>query len=193
MTPESVGLTKNSMVLGKHSGKHALRSKAEELGIDLTEEALERAFSRFKEVADKKKQIYDGDIEALLSKEALQVPKTYQMKSFVINSGNSITSTAVLEVVKEDKTIEKVARGDGPIDAAFQAIGKIVGKDLKLEDYQLHSVTEGMDALGDALVKISSNGKSYAGRGLSTDVIEASIHAYINAVNKMIYEENKVN
>lgn len=193
MTPESVGLTKNSMVLGKHSGKHALRSKAKELGFDLTEEALERAFNKFKEIADKKKRIYDGDIEALLSKEALQVPRTYQMKSFVINSGNGITSTAVVEVIKEDKTIEKVARGDGPIDAAFQAIGKIVGRNLKLEDYQLHSVSEGIDALGDAFVKITSNGKSYAGRGLSTDVIEASIHAYINAVNKMIYEENKTN
>ena len=193
MTPESIGLTKNSMVLGKHSGKHALRSKAQELGIDLSEEALERAFERFKIIADKKKQIYDGDIEALLSKEALQVPKTYQMKSFVINSGNSITSTAVIEAIKDDKVIEKVSRGDGPIDAAFRAIGKIVGKQMRLEDYQLHSVTEGMDALGDALVKISSNGKSYAGRGLSTDVIEASIHAYINAVNKMICEESKTN
>jgi 2-isopropylmalate synthase len=193
MTPESIGLTTSNMVLGKHSGKHALRNKAKELGFDLTEEALERAFVRFKELADKKKQIYDGDIEALLSKEALQVPKAYQMKSFVINSGNSITSTAVVAVTKDGKTIEKVARGDGPIDAAFQAIGKIVGKKLRLEDYQLHSVTEGMDALGDALVKISSNGKTYAGRGLSTDVIEASIHAYINAVNKMIYEENKTN
>ena len=87
----------------------------------------------------------------MLSKEALQVPKAYQMKSFVINSGNSITSTAVVAVTKDGKTIEKVARGDGPIDAAFQAIGKIVGKKLRLEDYQLHSVTEGMDALGDAL------------------------------------------
>nr|HPO04217.1 2-isopropylmalate synthase [Bacillota bacterium] len=121
MTPESIGLTKNSMVLGKHSGKHALRSKAQELGIDLSEEALERAFERFKIIADKKKQIYDGDIEALLSKEALQVPKTYQMKSFVINSGNSITSTAVIEAIKDDKVIEKVSRGDGPIDAAFRA------------------------------------------------------------------------
>jgi 2-isopropylmalate synthase len=191
MTPESVGLSKNNMVLGKHSGKHALRSKAEELGFELTEEALERAFERFKAVADKKKQIYDGDIEAVLSKEVLQVPKTYQIKSFVINSGNSITSTAVIEAVKDEKIIEKVARGDGPIDAAFQAIGKIVGKEMRLEDYQLNSVTEGMDALGDALVKISSNGKSFAGRGLSTDIIEASIHAYINAVNKMIYDESK--
>lgn len=191
MTPESVGLTKNNMVLGKHSGKHALRSKAKELGFDLTEEALERAFEKFKAIADKKKNIYDGDIEALLSKEAVQVPRTYQMKSFVINSGNSITSTAVIEALKDDKVIEKVAKGDGPIDAAFRAIGKIVGKQMRLEDFQLHSVTEGMDALGDALVKISSNGKSYAGRGLSTDIIEASIHAYINAVNKMIYDEEK--
>lgn len=191
MTPESVGLTKNNMVLGKHSGKHALRSKAEELGFELSEEALERAFERFKVVADRKKNIYDGDIEALLSKEVVQVPRTYQLKNFVINSGNSITSTAVIEVIKDDKLIEKVARGDGPIDAAFQAIGKIVGQKLKLEDYQLNSVTEGMDALGDAFVKITNNGKSYAGRGLSTDVIEASIHAYINAVNKMIYDEIK--
>lgn len=189
MTPESIGLKRNSMVLGKHSGKHALRDKAKELGFDLTEDALERAFERFKVVADKKKQIYDGDIEALLSKEALQVPKTYQVKNFVINSGNSITSTAVVEAIKDGKIIEKVARGDGPIDAAFHAIGKIVGKEMRLEDYQLNSVTEGMDALGDALVKISSNGKSYAGRGLSTDIIEASIHAYINAVNKMIYDK----
>ncbi len=191
MTPESVGLTKTNMVLGKHSGKHALRDKAQELGIDLTEEALERAFEKFKRVADKKKQIYDGDIEALLSKEAVQVPRIYQVKSFVINSGNGITSTAVVEATKGATVIEKVARGDGPIDAAFQAICKIVGKNMRLEDYQLHSVTEGMDALGDAFVKISSNGKSYAGRGLSTDIIEASIHAYINAVNKMIYDEDK--
>lgn len=193
MTPESVGLTKTNLVLGKHSGKHALRDKAKELGIDLTEEALERAFEKFKIVADKKKQIYDGDIEALLSKEAVQVPRIYQMKSYVINSGNGITSTAVVEAIKDGNVIEKVARGDGPIDAAFQAIVKIVGKNMRLEDYQLHSVTEGMDALGDAFVKISSNGKSYAGRGLSTDIIEASIHAYINAVNKMIYDEVKEN
>ncbi len=191
MTPESVGLTKNNMVLGKHSGKHALRSKAKELGFDLSEEALERAFERFKAVADKKKNVYDGDIEALLSKEALQVPRIYQMKSFVINSGNNITSTAVIQAIKDGKVIEKVAKGDGPIDASFRAIGKIVGRTLRLEDFQLNSVTEGMDALGDAFVKISSNGKSYAGRGLSTDIIEASIHAYINAVNKMIYDEDK--
>lgn len=193
MTPESVGLNKNNMVLGKHSGKHALRSKAKELGFDLSEDALERAFERFKVVADKKKNVYDGDIEALLNKEALQVPKVYQMKSFVINNGSDITSTAVIQAIKDGKIIEKLARGDGPIDASFRAISKIVGKTLKLEDFQINSVTEGMDALGDALVKISSEGKSYAGRGLSTDILESSIHAYFNAVNKMIYEEEKAN
>lgn len=189
MTPESVGLTTNNMVLGKHSGKHAFRNKVKELGFELTEESLEKAFAKFKDVADKKKQVYDRDIEALISKESVQVPKTYQMSSYVINSGNTITSTAVLKLIKDEKVLEKVASGDGPIDASFKAIEKIIGIPFVLEDYQLNSVTEGEDALGDAFVKISVGSKKYSGRGLSTDVIEASIHAYINAVNKMIYEE----
>lgn len=193
MTPESVGLSTNNMVLGKHSGKHAFRSKVKELGFEMSEESLERAFAKFKVIADKKKQIYDRDIEALISKESVQVPKTYRMDSFVINSGNNITSTAVIKLIKDDKSIEKVSRGEGPIDAAFKAIEKIVGIDMKLEDYQLNSVTEGKDALGDALVKISVNDELYTGRGLSTDVIEASIHAYINAVNKMLYKRGSIN
>lgn len=191
MTPESVGIVENNnMVLGKHSGKHAFRSKVKELGYDMPEGEADRIFAKFKELADKKKQVFDRDIEALIAKEAVQVPKAYHLNHYVINSGNSITSTAVLNVTREGKGIEKVSRGDGPIDASFKAIEKIVGMNLKLEDYQLQSVTEGEDALGDALVKISDEaGFVYSGRGLSTDVIEASIHAYINAVNKMIYEK----
>ncbi|MGI6732185.1 MAG: 2-isopropylmalate synthase [Anaerovoracaceae bacterium] len=193
MTPESIGLTENkNLVLGKHSGKHAFRDKVKSMGYDLADEDIERIFVKFKDLADKKKQIYDRDIDALIAKEAVQVPKTYTLGSYVINSGNSITSTAVLKILKEDREIEKVSRGDGPIDASFKAIEKIVGMNLKMEDYQLQAVTEGEDALGDALVKISNgNGKIFAGRGLSTDVIEASIHAYINAVNKLIYEEKQ--
>jgi len=188
MTPESVGLNENNMVLGKHSGKHAFKSKVKELGYELPEADINKIFTKFKEVADKKKQVFDRDIEALIAKEAVQIPKTYCLENYVINSGNSITATAVLKMIKEGKSIEKVSRGDGPIDASFKAIEKIVGIELKLEDYQLQSVTEGKDALGDALVKISDeNGSVFIGRGLSTDVIEASIHAYINAVNKMIY------
>lgn len=191
MNPETVGLTQNNLVLGKHSGKHAFRDKVKNLGYDMTDGEIDRMFVKFKELADKKKSVYDRDIEALISKEAVQVPKTYCLNSFVINSGNAITSTAVIKMIKDGKAIEKVSRGEGPIDASFKAIEKIVGIDFKLEDYQIQSVTEGEDALGDALVKISDKeGTIFAGRGLSTDIIEASIHAYINAVNKMIYDKN---
>lgn len=194
MTPESVGLLENNMVLGKHSGKHAFKDKVKELGYDLTDEEINVAFSKFKVLADKKKQVFDRDIEALVAKEAVQVPKIFSVDSFVINSGNSITSTAVLKMWKDGKNIERVSRGDGPIDAAFKAIEKIVGRSLKLEDYQLQSVTEGKDAQGDALVKISNeSGAIFTGRGLSTDVIEASIYAYVNAVNKMIYDQEHQN
>ena len=191
MNPETIGLSENNLVLGKHSGKHAFRDKVKQLGYDLQEAELDRMFSKFKDLADKKKSVYDRDIDALVSKESVQVPKTYCLKSFVINSGNTITSTAVIKMEKDGKTIEKVSRGEGPIDASFKAIEKIVGIELKVEDYQIQSVTEGEDALGDALVKISDrDGTIFAGRGLSTDIIEASIHAYINAVNKMIYDKN---
>lgn len=193
MTPESVGIVGNNIVLGKHSGRHAFKNKIKEMGYsEISEEQLEQAFAKFKVVADKKKTVYDRDIEAILDKETLQVPKTFTLEKFVINSGNTITATAVLNVTREGKTIEKVSRGDGPIDAAFKAIEKAVGMTLKLEDYQLQSVTEGKDALGDALVKLSNgDGVIYSGRGLSTDVIEASIHAYINAVNKMVHERHQ--
>jgi 2-isopropylmalate synthase len=192
MTPESVGLNKSSMVLGKHSGKHAFKSKIAELGYNITEAELEIAFIKFKAIADKKKTVYDKDIEAILDKESVQVPKAYTTERFVITCGNTITSTATIMLVKDEKRIEKVARGDGPIDAAFKAIEKIVGKELQLEDYQIESVTEGQDALGDALVKIkAADGVIYSGRGLSTDIIEASIFAYVNAVNKMLYMETQ--
>lgn len=180
MTPESVGLMQNNLVLGKHSGKHAFRDKIKNLGYDMSEAEIDRMFVKFKDLADKKKSVYDRDIEALISKEAVQVPKTYCLDSFVINSGNTITSTAVIKMVKDGKVIEKVSRGEGPIDASFKSIEKIVGMDFNLEDYQIQSVTEGEDALGDAMVKISDvDGNIFTGRGLSTDIIEASIHAYI--------------
>lgn len=191
MTPESIGLSQNNLVLGKHSGKHAFREKIKNLGYDLPETEIDELFNKFKVLADKKKSVYDRDIEALISKESVQVPRTYRLQSYVINSGNTITSTAVIKMTKDGKVIEKVSRGEGPIDASFKSIEKIVGLELTLEDYQIQSVTEGEDALGDALVKIKdSHGNIFSGRGLSTDIIEASIHAYINAVNKMIYEKS---
>lgn len=194
MTPESVGVSESNLVLGKHSGKHALGERISSLGYELNEEELQATFEKFKDLADKKKQVYDKDIEAIVAKEVSQVPKTYTLDNFVINSGNTITSTAVIRLLKNNEPCEKVARGDGPIDAAYKAIDKIWGEELSLEDFQLDSVTEGEDALGDAFVKIKNkDGEIYSGRGLSTDVIEASIFAYVNAINKMIYESKGEN
>ncbi len=189
MTPESVGLEQNVMVLGKHSGRHAFKARLDELGYKLTKEELDKAFVRFKEVADKKKEVFNRDIDAIVSGQKIQVPEIFELERFIINSGNTITSTATVILKKEDEEIEEVAIGDGPIDAAFKAIEKIVDKKLTLDEYALQSVTEGKDALGDALVRIRENGTVYTGRGLSTDVVEASIQAYVNAVNKMMYED----
>ncbi len=195
MTPESIGITEKSLVLGKHSGKAALKARIHELGYSVTEEELQAAFEKFKAVADKKKEVYDSDIEAILTKENVEVPKTYNLIRFVSNSGNTITATTIVCMDKMGEEIEEVGVGDGPIDAAFNAMEKIVGRNLHLDDYKLRSITDGNDALGDATVTVSEvvNGVKVKtnGRGISTDVIEASLTAYVNAINKLIYEEQQ--
>ena len=190
MTPESIGLSENKMVLGKHSGRHALDERLKMLGYNLAKEELDKVFSRFKELADKKKAVYDKDIEAIVTKDVMETGRLFELKRFVINSGNIITATAAVTLKNDDKEIEEVSTGDGPVDAAFNAIEKIVGVELVLEDYALHSVTEGNDAQGEALVKIRKDEKIYSGRGLSTDVVEASIDAYLDAVNKMLHDNS---
>ncbi|MDR1495848.1 MAG: 2-isopropylmalate synthase [Clostridiales Family XIII bacterium] len=190
MTPESVGLKKNNLVLGKHSGKHAFGERVRSLGYDLTKDELAEAFNKFKILADKKKSVYDKDIEAIVAKEAVQVPKTFTLKKFVATNGSDIDATATVTLVKDGKALKRKAEGDGPIDAAFKAIDLIIGRDFALDDFQLDAVTEGEDAQGDATVAIAgADGTRYSGRGLSTDIVEASIRAYINAVNKMYYAE----
>ena len=197
MTPESIGITEKNLVLGKHSGRAALKARIEELGYEISEEELSVAFEKFKNIADKKKEVYDSDIEAIVTKETVQVPKTYELVRFVSNSGNTITATTIVCLKINGEEIEEVGVGDGPIDAAFDAMSKIVGRKLELEDYSLRSVTEGEDALGDATVILRDPAyrkktMRTKGRGLSTDVIESSLTAYINALNKLIYEE-KIN
>lgn len=187
MTPESIGLDTNKLVLGKHSGRHAFNEKLIKLGYELNQDELNEAFSKFKELADKKKDVYDKDIVALISKQKIEIPKTYELEKYVVNSGNTITATTTIAIRKDNKIIEEVSTGEGPIYAAFKAIEKIIGKNLELDDFSLNSITEGEDALGDAMVKLRDDDRIYIGRGLSTDIIESSIIAYINAVNKMIY------
>ena len=185
MTPESVGIPKNAIVLGKHSGRHAFEERLRELGYTLDQEKLNKTFEKFKALADKKKVIKDRDLEALVGAVPVSGEERYTLDRFVINSGNTITSTAVIRVKKGDETFERAAVSDGPINAAFRAINKIVDKDVELEDYSLRSMTDGEDAQAEAIAKISvDGGEIVTGRGVSTDVIEASIKAYINGINK---------
>ncbi len=186
MKPESVGLSKNQLVLGKHSGHHAFDDRIREMGYNLNKEHLADIFKQFKELAEKKKVIYDWDIEALLQSKNTNVPEIYHLEQFIINSGNTITSTANIKMVVDGKIREDVASGDGPMDAAFKAIEKIVGISFTLEDYLVHSVTSGKDAQGEVAVKLRRNNRIVTGRGLSTDVVEAGIKAFVNAVNKLL-------
>ena len=186
MTPESVGIPKNSMVLGKHSGRHAFVDRLNELGFKLTDEKLDEAFTQFKRIADKKKTMSDADIEAIVSDRQLNVDEKYKYVDFVINSGDTITSTAVVKIDIDGTIIEKVAIGDGPIDACFKAINQAIGKDVTLEDYKLNAVTGGEDAQAEATVKIKNEkDEIVTGRGISTDVVKASVRAYINGINKL--------
>jgi 2-isopropylmalate synthase len=191
MTSESIGLTKNKLVLGKHSGRHAFKDKIESMGYHLSPQELDEAFKCFKDLADKKKEVFDKDIDAIISRKKVEIPSMYTLDRFVINNGTTITSTALVVLKMNDSIEEKVATGDGPVDAAFKAIEEIVGRKLMMDDYTIRSVTEVEDALGDATVKLMNNGNVFIGRGLSTDVVEASIKAYIDAINKIVYEEQQ--
>lgn len=191
MTPESVGIPKNLMVLGKHSGRHAFKTRLSELGYELSQEKLDQAFRMFKNLADKKKVVTDRDIEAIIGGHSMEEKSEYyRLESFVINSSNTISSTALVSLFAGEQKLENVARGSGPIDSAFNAINLIVGKEFKLVDFSLRSVTEGKDALGEAIVKLRNGGDIVTGRGVSTDIIEASIKAYINGVNKLLANAN---
>lgn len=188
MTPESVGLSKNNLVLGKHSGRHAFKDKARELGFQLSQEELDSVFDEFKALADRKKQIFDKDIEALLSKGLQGTEDHYKLKRFVINSGNTITTTASVVLEADGCEVEGISFAQGPVDAAFRAIEKCMNIEVLLEDYSLQSITEGTDALGYATVKLNFGGKHFTGRDASINVVEASIVAYINAMNKVMNE-----
>jgi len=184
MTPESVGLPRSRMVLGKHSGRHAFDERLAELGLALGPEDAARVFEEFKALADKKKSVGDRDIEALARGSASGLPEAFRLERFVINSGSSIASTsAICLALGDGSRAERVSVGDGPIDASFKAIDAAVGKGLVLEDFSLESVTGGKDAQGEARVRIAVGSRRFNGRGLSTDIVEASIRAYLAAIN----------
>ena len=188
MNVEDIGIPQNKMVLGKHSGKHAFKDRVKSLGYDIDKKTLEEAFISFKNLADKKKIVTDSDIEALVigSGSVMENP-TYSLKSFVVNSGSDISSLAAVSILYNDNNIvEGIAKGNGPIDAAFCAIDSITSNRAKLTTYSINAITEGEDALGEVIVKLSDGkDKMVIGRAVSTNVIEASLKAYVNALNKL--------
>ncbi len=187
MTPESVGMGHNRMVLGKLSGHHAFEERLKEMGYSLSDEEVKTAFTKFKDLADKKKVVTDKDIEALVD-ENIAVPEIFVIDSFQINSGNKMISTSTVSIKKDEDIITEAATGDGPVDAAFNAIERATGVNAELVHYRIKAVTEGKDALGEVTVKILNNNSVFMGKGVSTDIIEASVKAYLNAINRSISE-----
>ena len=165
----------------------ALRSHILSLGYDVSEDDLGRIFTQYQDIARNKK-VVDRDIEALIAETAGQAPPVYQLKNYVINSGSAIAATAFLELSKDGVSGKALSDGDGPIDAAFKAAEQIFGTHYDLEEFQIQAVTGGREATGDALIKLRHGGKLYSGRGVSTDIVGASIRAYLSAVNKIMHD-----
>ena len=159
------------------------------LGYDLSEEDSVKVYNAFLQIAEKKERVGLKELDAIVASSAMQVPSTYKLDTYVITSGNTISATAHIKLIKNGAPVEGVYIGDGSIDAAFQAIEKITGCHYELDDFQLQAVTEGREAMGQTLVKLRSGGKVYSGRGISTDIVGAGIQAYLSALNKIIYEE----
>lgn len=189
MVPEKIGISENKLVLGKHSGKHAFADRIGQLGYELSKEDIQKAFEEFKNLADKKKTIYDDDIESIILSNINEGMEGMELDGFTINTGNSITSTSCIRIRKGEDIKECASIGDGPVDASFKAIEKIVEDGFSLKDYRINSLTNGKDAQGEVSLVLEKEGKIYRGISVSTDVIEASIKAYINAVNKYFYRE----
>ncbi len=191
MRPETVGFPSSRLVLGKHSGRHALKQKLEQLGFgEISEEQLNRIFERFKVLADKKKEVFDDDIMIIAQEELVSIPvKTYELDYIHTTSGNRVLPTATVRLKRGEEFLQDSAIGDGPVDAAYKAIDRITGIQGRLTSYQLRAVTQGKDAIGEVTVKVRFNGVELIGKGSSVDIIEASVKAYINAVNKYLYRQ----
>ncbi len=184
--PHKIGLQESKLILGKTSGRHGFRQHLEEIGIILSEEELNVAFQRFKELADKKAEITDEDLEAIVADEFRKVSEAYSLVYLKTGSESGKSPKAVIKLKKNEEVIEAKAEGDGQVDATCKAISKATNVQAKLISYNVSAITSGLDAQGDVTIQLEINGKPYLGRGVSTDIIEASGLAYLNAINKSI-------
>jgi 2-isopropylmalate synthase len=187
MDPETVGLSSNRLVLGKHSGRHAFRTKLAEMGYELSDEGLNRLFKKFKELADKRKEIFEEDIEALVAEEILRVPDVYKLDYLNVVSGTVAVPTATVKMTVKGKETQKAGFGVGPIDATFNTIAKMTGSNSKLMRFSVNAITGGMDAQGEVTVRLQDNGLVALGKGADPDIITASAKAYVNGLNRLEY------
>ena len=186
MRPEDVGFFETGIVLGKHSGRHAFKARLKSLGVDLPEIQTDKAFERFKKIADAKKQVYDEDLLAIVEDEARIVKDTWTLVDLIVTSGANIPANVEIILKSQGKSHEKKTTGDGPVDACYKAIDAITKMKGELLDYSIQSVSRGKDALGEVTIKVKIKGKSVIAHGASTDIVVASAKAYINAINKVL-------
>lgn len=191
MKPESVGITKSSLVLGKHSGRHAFRERIEELGHNCTDQEINLAFKRFKALADVKKYIYDEDLEMIMMDEIYKIPEKFKLLYLNVNCGNMIIPTATVKLEIDGIPCQDVGVGDGPVDATYKIIKRLTKTNNKLIKYSVNSITKDMDAQGEVFVKLEEKGLTVIGKGADTDIIVASAKAYVNALNKLEYVKRK--
>jgi 2-isopropylmalate synthase len=191
MTPESVGLNRSTLVMGKHSGRHAFRTKLKELGFELADGEVNEAFLRFKDLADRKKEIFDEDIVALVEDEALRAHERIRFLSLQVIAGSKGPQTADLELEVDGAVQRATTTGNGPVDATFNAIKSIVPHTAQLQLYQVHAVTEGTDAQAEVTVRLEENGKTVNGQGADPDTLVASARAYLHALNKLMTKRAK--
>jgi 2-isopropylmalate synthase len=188
MTPEAIGIPSNKLVLGKHSGRHAFKKLLDDNGLHLSEEDVHRTFQEFKALCDKKKQVTTEDILSLVESQIQTAPQTFSLRAFHVSTSSTLPPMASVTLIRGREQLTQEATGDGPVDAMFNAINKIVGLSPSLADYAIRAVTGGTDAIGEATVKVRDGDGLFVGRGTSTDVLEASGRAYLAAVNKIIHE-----
>jgi len=184
--PAEVGVVRSRLVLGKHSGRHALAARIKELGYQLTDEQLDACFAQFKVLADKKKEVFDEDIAALADDLVKEVPRVYVIDTFHVSSGSATIPTAAVRLRKNGELVEDAACGDGPVDAVYKTISRIVGISPTLTDYHIRAITGGRDAQGEVNIEASYEGRTYRGRAASTDIIEASAQAYLDVLNRIV-------
>ena len=193
MKPETIGLSKNRLVLGKHSGRHALYTHLKELGYELSETELKIVFQHFKELADKKKHVVDEDLEALVTEEILRTEQVFKLEYLHVNSGTTIMPMASVKLAINGRSITGAGYGNGPIDSAFNTIAKLTGTSSELRRFSVSALTGGTDAQGEVTVRLRENGLVALGRGSDADIIIASAKAYINGLNRLEYlKENPV-